>query len=353
MEMSETRGPDRARGIGGVLMRRRQFITILGGAAVTWPLTARAQRPSDRLLIGFLDGKRQSSGQGLINAFQQGLRELGYDEGRNIDVVHRFADGLDERLPALAEELVRLKPAVIVAPGVNAAVTAKNVTTTIPIVSWALADAVHLGLVASYAHPGGNVTGITPYVDGLPAKQMELARDVVPGAGKVGLLGNMNDPKAPPQRHELEDAAQSLKVKVIVPELRNPEDLDGAMQLLAGERVDVVIVLQTAMTLSERQQIAALALANRLPTVFGYRENVDDGGLISYGVDLRWCSRRAAAYVHKILHGTAPSDLPVEFPTRLQLVVNLKTAKALGLTIPPTLLVQADEVIQEAGEGAR
>jgi ABC transporter substrate binding protein len=185
MEMSETRGPDRARGIGGVLMRRRQFITILGGAAATWALTARAQRPSDRPLIGFLDGKRQSSGQGLISAFQQGLRELGYDEGRNIDIVYRFADGLDERLPAIAEELVRLKPAVIVAPGVNAAVTAKNVTATIPIVSWTLADAVHLGLVASYAHPGGNVTGITPYVDGLPAKQMELARDVVPGAGSA------------------------------------------------------------------------------------------------------------------------------------------------------------------------
>jgi putative ABC transport system substrate-binding protein len=327
-------------------MRRRQFITMLGGAVATWPLTARAQRPSNRPLIGFLDGKSQSSGQGLISAFQQGLRELGYDEGRNVDIVYRFADGRDERLPTLAEELVRLKPAVIVAPGVNAAVAAKHVTTTIPIVSWALADAVHLGLVASYAHPGGNVTGITPYVDGLPAKQMELAREVVPGAGKMGILGNMNDPKAPPQRQEIEDAAQALKVQVIFAELRTPEDLEGAMRLLASERVEVVIVLQTAMTLSERQPIAALALAHRLPTVFGYRENVDDGGLISYGVDLRWCSHRAAAYVHKILHGTAPGDVPVEFPTRLQLVVNLKTAKALGITIPPARLMLADEVIQ-------
>jgi putative ABC transport system substrate-binding protein len=327
-------------------MRRRQFLTLLGGAAATWPLTARAQRPSARPLIGLLAGARQSSIEGILSAFREGLRELGYDEGRNLDLVSRFADGRDERLPALAEEMVRLQPALIVAPGVNAAVAVKHVTTTIPIVSWALADAVHLGLVASYAHPGGNVTGITPYVDGLPAKQMELARAVVPGAGKVGLLGNLNDPKAPPQRQELEDAARSLDVTVIVPELGHPEDLDGAIRFLAGERVDVVIVLQTTMTLSERRHIAALALAHRLPTVFGYREHVEDGGLISYGVDQRWCSRRAAAYVHKILQGTAPGDLPVEFPTRLQLVVNLKTAKTLGLTIPPMLLVQADEVIQ-------
>jgi len=327
-------------------MRRRQFITMLGGAAATWPLTARAQRPSERPLIGLVSGARQSSTQGILSAFREGLRELGYDEGRNIDIVSRFADGRDERLPALAEELVRLQPALIVPPGVNAAVSVEHVTTTIPIVSWALADAVHLGLVASYAHPGGNVTGITPYVDGLPAKQMELARAVVPGAGKVGLLGNMNDPKAPPQRQEIEDAARSLEVTVIVPELRNPEDLDGALRLLAGERVDVVIVLQTTMTLSEGWHIAALAIAHRLPTVFGYRENVDAGGLISYGVDQRWCSRRAAAYVHKILHGTAPGDLPVEFPTKLIMVVNLKTAKALGLTMPPALLFQADEVIK-------
>jgi putative ABC transport system substrate-binding protein len=307
---------------------------------------ARAQRSNERPLIGLLAGAKQSSIEGILSAFREGLRELGYDEGRNLDIVSHFADSRDERLPALAEELVRLHPALIVAPGVNAVVAVKHVTTTIPIVSWALADAVHLGLVASYAHPGGNVTGITPYVDGLPAKQLELARAVVPGAGKVGLLGNMNDPKAPPQRQELEDAARSLAVTVIVPELHTPEDLDGAMRFLAGERVDVVIVLQTTMTLSERRRIAALALAHRLPTVFGYREHVEDGGLISYGVDQRWCSRRAAAYVHKILQGTAPGDLPVEFPTKLTTVVNLKTAKALGITLPATLLLQADEVLQ-------
>jgi putative ABC transport system substrate-binding protein len=235
---------------------------------------------------------------------------------------------------------------VIVAVGVNAAVAVKNVTSTIPIVSSFLADAVHLGLVASYPRPGGNVTGITPYVDGLPAKQMELAREVVPGAARVGILGNMNDPKAPPQRRELEDAARSLEVSVVAPEIRSPEDLDGATKTLVRERVDVVIVLQTTMLLSERRQIAVLAAVRRLPAVYGYREHVDEGGLIGYGVDSRWCYRRAASFVHKILNGTAPGDLPLEFPTHLELVVNLKTARALGITISRLLLARADEVIE-------
>src|SRR5262249_44029567 len=162
-------------------------------------------------------------------------------------------------------------------------------TSTIPIVSGFLADAVHLGLVASFAHPGGNVTGITPYVEGLPAKQMEFAREIVPGANKVGLLGNMNDPKARPQRYELEDTARSLEVNIVAPQIQIPEDLAGAVETLARERVDVVIVLQSTMLLSERRQIAALMAAKRLPAVYGYREHVDEGGLISYGIDIRWC----------------------------------------------------------------
>jgi len=327
-------------------MKRREFVILLPGAVLGWARAACGQPISSRPLIAFLDGKSQSSGEGLTNAFQRGLRELGYDEGRNIEVVYRFADGRDERLPALAEELVRLNPAVIVAPGVNAAVAAKNVTAKIPIVSWALADAVHLGLVESFARPGKNITGITPYVEGLPAKQMELARDVVPAATKVGLLGNTTDPKAPPQRHELEEAGQALRVKVVFSELRNSEEIESAMGLLASQRVDVVIILQTALTLSERQRIAASAVANHLPTVFGYRENVDAGGLISYGVNLRWCSHRAATYVDKILRGAVAGDLPLEFPTRLEMTINSRTAKTLGLAIPPALLARADEIIE-------
>jgi putative tryptophan/tyrosine transport system substrate-binding protein len=228
-------------------MRRRDFIIVFGSVAAASPAALRAQLRGDRPLIAWFSGQSQGSAALGVGEFQEGLRELGYTEGQNIETVYRFGDGREERLPAIADELVRLRPAVIVAVGVNAAVAVRNVTSTIPIVLSFLADAVHLGLIASVARPGGNVTGITPYVDGLPAKQMELARDVVPGAARVGILGNMNDPKAPPQRHELEDAARSLEVSVVAPEIRSPEDLAGAMEALARERVDAVIVLQTTM----------------------------------------------------------------------------------------------------------
>jgi putative ABC transport system substrate-binding protein len=326
-------------------MRRRELISFFGGAAVLWPFVARADASRQRPLVTWCSGLSQRSAAPLVGAFQEGLKELGYGE-ENIEVVYRFGDGREDRLPALAEEMVRLKPAVIVAVGVNIAVAVKKLTSTIPIVSGFLADAVHLGLIESYAHPGGNVTGVAPYMEGLPAKQMELAREVIPGAVRVGILGNLNDPKAPPQRSELEDAARPLGVSIVAPEISAPEDIDGAMQTMAKARVDAVIVLQTTMLLSERHPIAALATANKLPTIYGYREHVDEGGLISYGVDTRWCSRRTAAYVDKILKGAAPGDLPVEFPTRLTMVVNLRTAKALGITISPLLLARADEVIE-------
>lgn len=248
--------------------------------------------------------------------------------------------------PSVAAEVVSLKPAVILAGAVDTAVAAKQKTATIPIVSGALADAVHLGLVASYARPGGNVTGITPYVGDLPAKQMEVARELIPGADKIGLIGNMNDPKAPPQRDELQQAAQKLGVKVVVPEVNVPDDLSKAVNSLASEGVRVVIVLQTTMLLAQRKEIAKLLSVSRLPAVFGYREHVDEGSLLNYGVDLGWCWRHAATYVHKILKGAAPGDLPVKFPPRLQMVANMKTAHDLGITIPPVLLARADEVIE-------
>jgi len=181
-------------------------------------------------------------------------------------------------------------------------------------------------------------------VAGLPVKQLELAREVVPSAQRIGLLGNMNDPKAPPQRDELLDAGRRLGIEFVVPEVRSPDDIGAAMQTLARERIDVVIVLQTTMILSERGPIAVLAAANRLPSIFGYRQHVDDGGLISYGVDLRWCYQRAAYFVDKILHGTPPGELPVEFPTKMMLSINQR--RALGITIPPMMLAVADEVIE-------
>jgi putative ABC transport system substrate-binding protein len=282
----------------------------------------------------------------FVDAFLQGMRDHGYVDGRNVDIVYRFADGYVERLPALAEELVHLRPSVILAPASGPAVAAKKATSTIPIVTPALADAVHLGLIVSESRPGGNVTGIAPYVAGLPAKQMELAREVVPSATKVGVLTNLDDPKAPPQWRELQVAGQELGVKVVAAEARTPDELDAAFQTLARQRVDVIVVLQTSMLITERRRIAALAATSRLPAVYGYREHVDDGGLISYGVDLRECFRRSAYFVDKILNGTAPSDLPVEFPTKLELVINLRTAKTLGVKLPPILLARADEVIE-------
>ncbi len=328
-------------------MKRRQFITLLGSTAA-WPVAAAlAEVSHQRPLVGFLSpGAEKCTMSHTAPSFLQGMRDLGYVEGRNFDIVYRFSEGYQDRLPALAGELIQLKPNAILASAVVAAVAARKATASIPIVCPALADAVHLGLVASEARPGGNVTGIEPYVAGLPAKQMELAREIVPGASTVGVLTNIKDPKAPPQVQELEATARALEVKVVSADANRPEDLDDALQALASERVDVVIVLQTSMLISENARIAESALAKRLATVYGYREHVAAGGLISYGVDLRWCFQRGAYFVDKILHGAAPGDLPVEFPTKVVLSVNLKTAKALGLTVPPSLLARADEVIE-------
>jgi len=233
-----------------------------------------------------------------------------------------------------------------VAAAINVAVPVRHATSTIPIVCPALADAVHLSLIASEARPGGNVTGIEPYVAGLPAKQMEFAREIVPGAHRVGLLTNLQDPKAPPQRHELTSAAKALELTVVEADVNRPEEIERTWQTIAREHVDVVIVLQTTLLLSVGRRIADLAMAQRLPTVYGYREHVLVGGLISYGVDLRWCFRRGAYFVDKILHGTPPGELPVEFPSKMFLAVNLKTAKALAIEVPPTLLARADEVVE-------
>jgi putative ABC transport system substrate-binding protein len=326
-------------------MRRRQFITLIGGAAAAWPLAARGQSGRKPALIGYLSGAPLTATTSA-RMFLQGLQDLGYAEGRDLQITYRSSDGYQDRLPALAEELVRLNPDVIVAAGLDAVVAVRNVTQTIPIVSATLADAVHLGLIANEARPTGNVTGLEPYVEGLPAKQMEFAREIMPGASKIGLLTNLSDPKAPPQAQELLAAARGLEVEVTSSDANRPEEIESALEVLANRHLDVVIVLQTSMLLGNSQQIAASALAKRLPTVYGYRAHVIAGGLASYGVDLEWCWRRSASFVDKILHGARPGDLPVEFPTKMLLSVNLKTAKTLGITVPSSLLVRADEVIE-------
>ena len=297
-------------------------------------------------LIAWVSGGERTASWVFVEAFLQGMRDFGYIEGQHFDFTYRFADGYVERLPLLADEIVRLNPSAILAPGSGPAVAARKATAKIPIVAPALADAEHLGLIASHSRPGGNVTGISPYIEGLPAKQLELAREIVPGAGKIGVLANLVDPKAPPQLQELKGVAGRRAPRSLRRKLDTPDDLDSAIKTLASQHVDVMIVLQTSMLLSERKKIAALAAAARIPTVYGYRQHVESGGLVSYGVDLRANFVRAAYFVDKVLHGVKPGDLPVEFPTKLELVVNLKVAKALGISIPPSLLARADEVIE-------
>ena len=328
-------------------IRRRKFLLTMGVAAGAWPIKTWSQSAAkERQRIGWLSGSATKVVKSFADDFLDGMRGFGYVDGRDFEFVPRYAEGFQDRLLGLAHEIISLRPAVIVAAAVNAAVPARAATKEIPIICPALADAVHLGLIASEARPAGNVTGIEPYVPGLPAKQMEVAREIAPGAKRIGLLTNLDDPKAPPQRYELREAAKALELTIAEADANSPGEIEPAMQVLTSSPVDVLIVLQTGLFLGAGQQIAQLAAAKRLPTVYGYREHVLAGGLISYGVDLGWCYHRAAYFVDKILHGTPPSELPVEFPTKMMLSINLKTAKALGLDVPPTLLARADEVIE-------
>jgi len=243
--------------------------------------------------------------------------------------------------------MVERAPDVILAGATLEAVAASKATSTIPIVVAVLADPIALGFTTSGARPTGNVTGIMPYVKGLPSKQIELARELVPGATRIGLIDDVTDPKAHPQRQEIEATARGLEIEIVPAEVRTAADIDAAFQALALAGVQAVVVEQSNMTGSAASKpLAQAAASKRLPTVYGYRQNVDAGGLVSYGVNLDWCNHRAAYYVDKILKGAKPSDLPIEFPTHLELVINLKTAKALGLTVPSSLLVRADEVIE-------
>jgi putative tryptophan/tyrosine transport system substrate-binding protein len=322
---------------------RRDFIYAL---AVAWPTAVLAQGRSRRPLIAWPAFGSLAQLTPYFTPFLEGLRDLGYVEGRDFDMAFRSAEGRPDRLPQVVAETVQLNPDIIIAGATLQAVAIRKVTATIPIVVPVLADPVGLGLVASEAHPDGNVTGIAPYVKGLPAKQVELAREIVPGAKQIGLLNDLNDPKAQPQRREIEGAGELLEVKIVTADLRTPEEIGQAYQSLAAQGVNVVIVEQSNMLLLASKQIAEMAAANKLPTVYGYRQHVEAGGLISYGVKLSWCYHRAAYFVDRILKGTKPGDLPVEFPTQVEMIINLKAAKSLGLEIPPTLLVRADEVIE-------
>jgi ABC-type uncharacterized transport system substrate-binding protein len=328
-------------------VKRRDFIALMAAAA--WcasAFTPFAQVSTKRPRITYIGGSSPTPSAKVTGAFIEGMRALGYTEGRDFEMEYRYAEGYLERLPALAEESVRRGSDVIVVANPQAAVAAKDATKTIPIVGALLDDPVGLGLIKSDARPGGNVTGLLTSVPGLPAKQLELVRDLIPGATRIGLLVNPTNVSDLNQRREMETAAAAMGVTLISVETRTPEDLDPVFPALARERADVVIALRDPLFFTRRRTLTAAALASRLPTIYAFREPVDDGGLISYGINISQNFRRAADYVVKILKGAKPGDLPVELPTKLELVINLPTAKALGLTIPPSLLARADEVIE-------
>jgi putative ABC transport system substrate-binding protein len=328
-------------------MRRREFISLLATIAVC-PQTVLGQAAKKKPVVArlALTTKDAPLLVRYVNQFLTGMRELGYAEGRDFEMVFRYADFHAERLPGLAAELVQLNPDVILAGATIDAVALKQATDKIPIVVGALADPVLLGFAANDARPPGNVTGITPYVKGLPAKQLELAREVVPRATRVGLLDDVTDPKAHPQRKEIKAAGRAMELKIVPAEVRMSADIDSAYETLSASGVEVVVVEQSSMLVNARSEVAAAAAARMLPTVYGYREHVEAGGLISYGVNLDWCFHRTAYYVDKILKGAKLSELPLELPTNLQLVINLKTAKTLKLDIPRALLDRADGVIE-------
>ena len=325
-------------------MRRRQFIALLGGAAA-WPLAAQAQQAAKVFRIGFLFyGSSGPSPE--LDAFQQGLREFGYIEGQNIAVEYRFASGQVERLRDLATELVRLKPDVIVAPATPASLAAKQATGTIPIVFAGVADAVGAGLIANLARPDGNVTGLTSISAELGGKRLELLKRLVNNASRVAVLYNPADRSNVLLLKELQDAAPALTLTLQPFEVREPSEFEGAFAAMTRDRADAMFGAAGILTFQHRQTVVDLAANSRLPTLWGYRQFVEAGGLMSYAVNFYDQIRRTAAYVDQILKGAKPGDLPVQQPTKFEFILNLKTAKALGLTIPPDVIAIADEVTE-------
>ena len=329
-------------------MDRRAFIGTLTGGLLAAPLAAEAQPAAKIARIGFL-ALNIAAAPHLREAFRQGLRDLGYVEGHNVVIEYRDAAGKPERLPALAAELVALKVDVILAVGEPHALAAKQATKTIPIVFAVAADPVASGLVTNLARPGGNVTGLSSVGPDLVGKRLELLKQVVPGVSRVAVLwqpGGADDRTEKDLLKGAEVAARALGVRLQFVEARGPAEFEGAFAAMTKARAGALTVLGSPMLLSERRRLVDLAAKHRLPAVYTSRESVDAGGLMAFGANFADMYRRAATYVDKILKGAKPADLPVEQPTKFDLLINLKTAKALGLTIPPSLLQRADQVIE-------
>jgi len=327
-------------------VRRREFITLLGGAAV-WPLAARAQQMGKVPRIGYLGSSSPSLEPHFVEAFRQKLRELGHIEGENIAIEYRWAEGQDRRLPELAAELVRLQPNVIVTAGTPGALAAMQATKTIPIVMASSGDPVGAGLVTSLARPGGHVTGFTIVGPQIEGKRLDLLKEAVPELSRVAVLWNPSNPALVSYFDTIENAGRTLRISLDpVAEVRRADELDNAFFAIASARPRALLVVADRFLLAHRKRIVEFAVAKRLPGMFPYREYVEAGGLMSYAPSNIELFRGAATYVDKILKGAKPGDLPVQEPTKLELIVNLKTSKAIGLTVPESFLLRADELIE-------
>jgi putative ABC transport system substrate-binding protein len=326
-------------------IRRRDFISALCGASLAWPLAAYAQQPGKAFRIGYVSPLAANNLPQRLDAFRAGLRELGYQEDRNIVVEYRWADGQYERLPALFAEMVRLHVDVIVTHGTPATLAAKRATNTIPIVMAAIADAEASGVVASLARPGGNVTGLTIFIPELAAKRLELLKETLSGLTDIGGLLNPANPANEPIVPAMRLTAEQLKLKFHLFGVREPREFEAAFAEMAAKRIGALVVIDDAMLLANTRTLAQMALRQRLASS-GWTDYALAGGLLSYGIDFPDMFRRAATFVDKILKGAKPSDLPVERASKFQTIVDLKTANALGIEVSTSLLLRADEVIE-------
>jgi putative ABC transport system substrate-binding protein len=323
---------------------RREFITLLGGAATGWPLAVQAQQAANLPTIGVF-GSDSAAWSDLISALMQRLRELGYIENRTVAIEYRWTEGRDERYAAMVAELVGMKVDIIVAVGTPAIVAARKATAVIPIIFPIASDPVGDGLVTSLSRPGGNVTGLSTQQPDLAGKRLEILREIIPGLSRLAVLADSHNPVAIRNVGEVQAAAPKLGLEVNTLDVKRADDIAPAIDQLTG-RTQALYVVGDSLVFNNQVQINALALVARLPTMHNGRGYVETGGLVSYGTSLSDLFRRAGNYVDKILKGAKPADLPVEQPTKFELVINLKTAKALGLEVPPSLLSRADEVIE-------
>jgi putative tryptophan/tyrosine transport system substrate-binding protein len=328
------------------MISRREIIFALVAGAAAWPFAARSQQTGKMYRIGYLGNSTAALEADLVGPFRDGLRDLGYEEGRNVVIEYRWAEGNEERFPVLIAELIAQKVDVIVTYGTPAALAVKKATTSVPLVMTAVGDPVGTGLVTSLARPGGNITGLSSIAPELNGKRLELLREVIPKLSHIGVFWNPSNPIHVIDLKEVSIAAQVLQMKVQPLGVRVPEELEAAFAAIVKERPDALFILWDSVFQQNLMRIIDFATQNRLPAVSGRREWVAAGSLMSYGPSYEDMHRRAANYVDKILKGAKPADLPIQQPTKFDLVINLKTAKALGVTIPPLLLGTADEVLE-------